>query len=48
MNPGDSVFVPEVADRRTAYTQFVDGAKDWTQLLFQLGLGAAAVKTLRN
>jgi len=26
----------------------VDGAKDWTQLLFQLGLGAAAVKTLRD
>jgi hypothetical protein len=48
LNPGDSVFVPEVVDRRTAYTQFVDGAKDWTQLLFQLGLGAAAVKTLRN
>ena len=42
------MFVPEVVDRRTAYTQFVDGAKDWTQLLFQLGLGAAAVKTLRN
>ena len=48
LNPGDSVFVPEVVDRRTAYNQFVDGAKDWTQLLFQLGLGAAAVKTLRN
>jgi protein involved in polysaccharide export with SLBB domain len=48
LNPGDSVFVPELADRRSAYTQFVDGAKDWTQLLFQLGLGAAAVKTLRN
>ncbi len=48
LNPGDSVFVPEVVDRRTAYTQFIDGAKDWTQLLFQLGLGAAAVKTLRN
>jgi hypothetical protein len=48
LNPGDSVFVPELVDRRSAYTQFVDGAKDWTQLLFQLGLGAAAVKTLRD
>ena len=48
LNPGDSVFVPEVVDRRTAYTQFVDGAKDWTQLLFQFGLGAAALRTLRN
>ena len=48
LNPGDSVFVPEVLDRRTAYTQFVEGAKDWTQILFQMGLGAAAIKTLRN
>lgn len=48
LNPGDSVFVPEVLDRRSAYTQFITGAKDWTQLFYQFGLGAAAVKTLRN
>ena len=46
--PGDSVFVPEVIDKRSPYTQFIQGAKDWTQLFYQFGLGAAAVKTLRN
>jgi protein involved in polysaccharide export with SLBB domain len=48
LNPGDSVFVPGVLDRRTAYTQFIEGAKDWTSILFQFGLGAAALKTIRN
>ena len=48
LNPGDSIFVPEVLDRRSSYTQFITGAKDWTQLFYQFGLGAAAVKTLRN
>jgi hypothetical protein len=48
MNPGDTVFVPEVLDRRSAYTQFIQGAKDWTTLLYQFGLGAAALKTIRN
>lgn len=48
VQPGDSIFVPEVLDRRSAYTQFIQGAKDWTQLFYQFGLGAAAVKTLRN
>jgi protein involved in polysaccharide export with SLBB domain len=46
--PGDSVFVPEVVDRRTAYTQLIQGVKDWTQMLYQFGLGVAAIKTLRN
>lgn len=48
LNPGDSVFVPEVFDRRSAYTQFIQGAKDWTVLLYQFGLGAAALRTLQN
>ena len=48
LNPGDSIFVPEVLDRRSAYTQFITGAKDWTQLFYQFGLGAAALKTIRN
>jgi protein involved in polysaccharide export with SLBB domain len=48
LNPGDSVFVPEVLDRRSAYTQFIQGAKDWTVLFYQFGLGAAAIRTLRN
>lgn len=48
LNPGDTIFVPEVLDRRSAYTQFIQGAKDWTTLLYQFGLGAAALKTIRN
>lgn len=48
LNPGDSVFVPGVIDRRSAYTQFIQGAKDWTAILYQFGLGAAALKTLRS
>lgn len=48
LQPGDSIFVPDKIDRRTAYTQFVQGAKDWTSILFQFGLGAAAIRTLRN
>lgn len=46
--PGDSIFVPEKIDRRTGYIQFMQGAKDWTQLIYQFGLGAAAYKTLKN
>ena len=46
--PGDTIFIPEVLDRRTVYNQFIQGAKDWTQLFYQFGLGAAAVKTLKN
>lgn len=46
--PGDAIFVPELVDRRTPYVQFIQGAKDWTQLLYQFGLGAVAIKTLRN
>jgi protein involved in polysaccharide export with SLBB domain len=46
--PGDSVLVPEVVDKRTPYTAFIQGAKDWTQLIYQMGLGAVAVKTLRQ
>jgi protein involved in polysaccharide export with SLBB domain len=48
LQPGDSVFIPEVLDRRNAYTQFIQGAKDWTAILYQFGLGAVGIKTLRN
>jgi protein involved in polysaccharide export with SLBB domain len=44
--PGDSVFVPEVLDKRNAYTRFLEGAKDWTALLYQFGMGAAGFKAL--
>ena len=45
---GDAIFVPEKFDRRSAYTQFIQGAKDWTAIFYQFGLGAAAIKTIRN
>lgn len=48
LNPGDSIFVPSAVDRRTAYNLFMQGAKDWTSLIYQFALGAAAFKTLRN
>lgn len=41
--PGDTVFVPERLDRVT----LVQGAKDWTQILYQLGVGLAALLTIR-
>lgn len=47
LQAGDSIFIPEVLDRRSAYTQFIQGAKDWTALLYQFGIGAAALKTLK-
>lgn len=42
--PGDTVFVPEELNKTT----FIQEAKDWTQILYQFGLGAAALKTLKN
>jgi SLBB domain len=46
--PGDTLFVPEKVDRRTGYSKFIQGAKDWTAILYQFGIGAAALKTLRQ
>jgi len=48
LNPGDSIFVPGVLDRRSAYSVFIQGFKDWTSILYQFGLSAAAIKTLRQ
>jgi protein involved in polysaccharide export with SLBB domain len=48
MGPGDTLFVPEKIDRRTGYTKFIQGAKDWTSILYQFGLGVAAIKVLRE
>lgn len=42
--PGDTVFVPEEMNK----TSFLQEAKDWTQILYQFGLGAAALKTIKN
>ena len=48
MQPGDSVYVPSLVDKRTAYSLFIQGAKDWTSILYQMALGAVGIKTLRN
>jgi len=45
--PGDTVIVPEKLIRESAYSAFARGLKDWTQIIYQLGLGAAAVRTLK-
>ncbi|MDN3920942.1 SLBB domain-containing protein [Roseateles violae] len=42
--PGDTVFVPEELNKTT----FMQDVKDWTQILYQFGLGAAALVTLKN
>lgn len=44
--PGDTVVVPAKLDRQTGWTKFVTGLKDWTQIIFQMGLGIAAWNTL--
>jgi hypothetical protein len=48
LNPGDSIFVPEKFDKRSGYARFIQGAKDWTSIFYQFGLGAAGVKVLRD
>jgi protein involved in polysaccharide export with SLBB domain len=40
--PGDTVFVPEEINKTT----FVQNAKDWTQILYQFGLGLAGLKAV--
>ncbi len=37
--PGDTVFVPEEMDKTT----FLQAAKDWTQVLYQFGIGIAGI-----
>jgi protein involved in polysaccharide export with SLBB domain len=46
--PGDTLVVPAKWDRETGYNATVRGLKDWTQILSNLGLGLAAIKTLKN
>ena len=42
--PGDTIVVPEEFDR-TSWTRTL---KDWSQILYQMGLGVAAIKVLRQ
>ena len=46
--PGDTLVVPAKWDRESSYNATVRGLKDWTQILSNLGLGLAAIKTLKN
>jgi len=48
LQPGDAVVVPNQLDYETWGRAFVRGLKDWSQILSQFGLGAAAIKTLNN
>jgi protein involved in polysaccharide export with SLBB domain len=42
--PGDSIVVPEELDRTTV----TRALKDISQIFFQFGLGAAAIRVIRN
>jgi protein involved in polysaccharide export with SLBB domain len=46
--PGDTLVVPPKVDRESNYNFIVRGLRDWTQIFSNLGIGAAAIKTLRN
>jgi protein involved in polysaccharide export with SLBB domain len=46
--PGDTIILPEKLDRESNWSYVLRNSKDITQTLFQLGLGAAALKTLRQ
>ena len=48
VQPGDSIVVPEKFDKETAWTKFTQGTREWAQIFANFGLGAAAIKTLRN
>jgi protein involved in polysaccharide export with SLBB domain len=44
LQPGDAIVVPEDLQRTT----LTKDLKDWTQIFYQLGLGAAAIQVLGN
>jgi uncharacterized protein YjlB len=46
--PGDTLVVPAMLDRESRYTIITRAVKDWTQILSNLGLGVAALKTIRS
>lgn len=46
--PGDTLIVPARADRESGYNFLVRALRDWTQIFSNLGIGAAAIKTLNN
>ncbi len=46
--PGDAVVVPNQLDYETWGRALVRNLKDWSQIFYQFGLGAAAIRTLQN
>ena len=44
--PGDTVVVPAQIDRESRYNAIVRGAKDWTQILSNFGLGVVALSRI--
>ncbi len=46
--PGDTIVIPEKLDRETAWSKFTKGTREWAQIFANFGLGAAAIKTLRD
>jgi protein involved in polysaccharide export with SLBB domain len=44
VRPGDTIIVPEKTDRQ----RMVRRIKDWTQILYQFGLGAAGLSLLKD
>jgi polysaccharide biosynthesis/export protein len=48
LQPGDAVVVPNQLDFETWGRALVRNLKDWSQIFSQFGLGAAAIKTIRQ
>lgn len=46
--PGDTIVIPEKFDKETRWTKFTQGTREWAQIFANFGLGAAAIKTLRD
>ena len=46
--PGDSIVIPEKFDKETGWTKFTQGTKEWAQIFANFGLGAAAIKVLKE
>ena len=46
--PGDAVVVPNKLDYETWGRALVRNLKDWSQIFYQFGIGAAAIKTFKN
>lgn len=46
--PGDSIVVPEKFDKETAWTKFTKGTREWAAIFANFGLGAAAIKVLKQ